>query len=340
MAIKGKIRANVNSVLRRFGAEIVPTRILYDWQRARGVHRACHAKHDLPAGAAQYLRPNNPRLEELRRRYAACDPQVVTPFVWTQNYVTSEDVASFRGDNGWVWQVRGSNSNILGYALSFYYLKSMDRLGLLEKLSEDHSFGNFTFAIGGRLVSRDLLDSVAEIYFLDRHLGIFSARRLTVLDVGAGYGRLAHRMTSAVPGIERYFCTDAVAVSTFLCEYYLRYRNLAKAQILPLDELDATLSCHPVDLAVNIHSFSECRFEAIEWWARLLSKYRVRNLMVVPNRSSSGGERLQTNDGRDFLPLLEQYGYHTIVKEPKFLDPVAQEYGLSPTWHHLLELQR
>lgn len=177
------------------------------------------------------------------------------------------------------------------------------------------------------------------MYFLDRHLDIFSKPKLSVLDVGAGYGRLAHRMTSAVSGIERYFCTDAVAVSTFLCEYYLRFRGVDKAQALPLDELDSTLARHPVDLAVNIHSFSECRLEAIEWWARLLRRYNVRWLMVVPNRSSSGGERLQTNDGREFLPLLELYGYYTVVKEPKFLDPVVQEYGLSPSWHHLLELK-
>jgi hypothetical protein len=96
---------------------------------------------------------------------------------------------------------------------------------------------------------------------------------------------------------------------------------------------------HPVDLAINVHSFSECQKKAMERWARLLSKHRVKNLMVVPNRAGSHGEHLLTNDGHDFLPLLERYGYRTVLKEPKFIDSVVQEYGLQPSWHHLLELQ-
>jgi hypothetical protein len=160
-----------------------------------------------------------------------------------------------------------------------------------------------------------------------------------VLDVGAGYERLAHRMVSALPGIERFFCTDAVAVSTFVSDYYLRFRGLEKALVIPLDEIDNTLRDHPVDLAINIHSFSECRIQAIEWWARLLSKHRVKNLMIAPNGTGERLQRLFTNDGQDFLPLLERYGYRTVLKEPKFIDPVVQEYGLLPTWYHLLELR-
>jgi hypothetical protein len=92
----------------------------------------------------------------------------------------------------------------------------------------------------------------------------------------------------------------------------------------------------PVDLGINVHTFSECQFPAIEWWARLLSKHRVKYLMVVPNPAEDG--RLLTDYGRDFLPLLERYGYRHVLKEPKFGDPVVQEYGLYPSWHHLLEL--
>jgi putative sugar O-methyltransferase len=215
----------------------------------------------------------------------------------------------------------------------------MDRLGLLDKLTEDENFGNFVFSIAGRQVSRDLLDSVAEIYFLDRHLGLGSRVGFRVLDVGAGYGRLAHRMVSAIGGVERYYCTDAVAVSTFVSEYYLRFRNADRAVVIPLDEIEAALSAHPVDLAINVSSFPECRMQAIEWWIRLLSRHRVKNLMIVANSTTGRGEHLLTSEGQDFLPLLEQYGYRTVVKEPKYLDPVVQEFGLYPNWHHLLELR-
>ncbi len=184
-----------------------------------------------------------------------------------------------------------------------------------------------------------MLDSVAEIYFLDRHLGIASRTGLRVLDVGAGYGRLAHRMLGALPGLERYFCTDAVAISTFVSDYYLRFRGVEKARVIPLDEIDKTLREHPVDLAINIHSFSECRTQAIDWWARLLSEHRVKNLMIAPNGEGERLQHLLTNDGQDFLPIFERYGYRTVLKEPKFADPVVQEWGLMPTWYHLLELR-
>jgi hypothetical protein len=61
--------------------------------------------------------------------------------------------------------------------------------------------------------------------------------------------------------------------------------------------------------------------------------------VIAPNAVVKGGEHLATDDGRDMLALFERQGYETVVKEPKFLDPVVQEYGLSPTWYHLLELR-
>lgn len=338
MGLKRWIKHGANDLLRRYGFEIVPTESLYEWQRIV-VDKPCWHNCSLSDEALGYLKPDNPNLVGLQQRYSLFDADVTAPSVWNDQHVSAEDIAYFRGDNAWVWQVRGKNSNVLAYAISFYYLKSMDHLGLLDKLIEDENFGNFVFSMAAQQVSRDLLDSIAEIYFLDRHLGLSSRVGFRVLDVGAGYGRLAHRMVSALSGVERYYCTDAVAVSTFVSEYYLRFRSADRAIVIPLDEIETALRGHPVDLAINIHSFSECSMQAIEWWIRLLSSHRVKNLMIVPNWSTGRGERLLTNDGQDFLPLLEQYGYRTVVKEPKYLDPVVQEFGLYPSWHHLLEFR-
>jgi putative sugar O-methyltransferase len=338
MSPKRWIKHRSNHLLRRYGFEIVPTESLYEWQRIVA-DKPSWRNHPAPGDASGYLKPDNPKLLGLQRRYSSFHADATTPSVWTDRHVSAEDIAHFRGDNAWVWQVRGRNANVLAYALSFYYLKSIDRLGLLDKLTEDESFGNFVFSIAGRHVSRDLLDSVGEIHFLDRRLGLGSRAGARVLDIGAGYGRLAHRMVSALDGLEAYYCTDAVAVSTFVSEYYLRFRDAGKAVVIPLDEIETALRGHPVDLAVNIHSFSECRMQAIEWWIRLLSANRVKNLMIVPNWSPGRGDRLLTNDGQDFLPLLERYGYRTVVKEPKYLDPVVQEFGLYPGWRHLFEFR-
>ena len=336
--VKRWIKSQANNLLRLLGQELVATRAVYEWQR--NIDYGPRWKNSsLPKDVFDYLRPDNPKLLSLQQRYSAFDTDVITPYVWNDIHVRDEDITYFRGDNAWVWQVRGTGINLLAYAISYYYLKSMDRLGLLDKLAEDESFGIFTCSIAGRQVSRDLLDSVAEIWFLDRHLQLGSRVGFRVLDIGAGYGRLAHRMVSALDGVEMYCCTDAVAVSTFVCECYLRFRGADKAVVIPLDEIDAALHEHPVDLAVNIHSFSECRLETIEWWIRLLCRHRVRNLMIVPNMlSGGGGDRLLTNDGRDFLPILERNGYRIVAKEPKYLDPVVQEFGVAPAWNYLFEL--
>ena len=309
---------------------------VFDWQRDFITKRRLNAT-PLPAESEAYLKPDNPKLLELERRYGAFDARVTTSSVWSGRHVRPEDVSHFRSDNPWVWQVRGRNGHILAYAVSYYYLRSIDRLGLLDTLGEDTLFGSYTFRIADREVSRDLLDSISELYFLDRHLGISSRPGLRILDIGAGFGRLAHRMTTALPGIESYICTDAVAVSTFVCDYYLRFRGAEKARAMPLDLIDNALAQQPVDLAINIHSFSECRPEAIDWWVSLLGKHRVKHLMIVPNETTTGGERLVTNEGHDFQPILERHGYRTVLKEPKFLDPVVQEYGIFPSWYHLLE---
>ena len=337
MSLKRRMKNLSNGILRHLGQELVATGAVYDWQRDL-VYDPGWNRCTLSEESASYLRPDHPKLKELRQRYSVCDADVITPSNWNDAHIRTEDIAYFRGDNAWVWQVRGKNTNVLAYAISFYYLKAMDHLKLLDKLTEDDDFGAFTFSIGGRTVSRDLLDSVGEIYFLDRHLQLCSRKGIRILDIGAGYGRLAHRMVSALEGVERYCCTDAVAVSTFVSDYYLRFRGVERAVVVPLDEIDAALGKVPVDLAINIHSFSECRLQAIEWWIRFVSKHRVKNLLIVPNHTEGGDEPLLSSIGEEILPVLTKYGYRQIALEPKYLDPVVQQYGVEPSYYHLFEL--
>jgi hypothetical protein len=70
-------------------------------------------------------------------------------------------------------------------------------------------------------------------------------------------------MVIGVPGLAHYYCVDAVPESTFLCEYCLRYRGVeGAASVVALDELER-LPVDGLDLAVNIHSFSEMSIAAI-----------------------------------------------------------------------------
>jgi SAM-dependent methyltransferase len=298
-----------------------------------------YKKGPLPAGAKDYLDWNNERLQELRREYSNCDPMVTVPFRWVDEHVKADDLKYFRGDNAFVWQLRNHISEI-NYILTTYYVRTIDSLSLLDTLIEDGEFGVWTFLCAGKLVSRDLLDSIVQIYFLEKHLKISSLTNPNILDIGAGYGRLAHRMVEALPNLNNVFCADAVSVSTFLCEYYLRFRNVQeKTKVIPLNRIEDLLSNQPINLAINIHSFSECTIAAIEWWMKLLKKHSIRYIMIVPNALDHGGEQLLTNDRQDFLPIVEKQGYRLCAKEPKYRDASVQRYGIYPTYHYLFELQ-
>jgi hypothetical protein len=323
------------SLLRRYGYGMLPSYLLYDFQKEPRI-RERYNKSKLPEGAEDYLQPNHPRLKELSTRYSLFNNKVTAPLVWTDDYVKPDDIKYFRGDNAYVWQLRGTNMNALGYTLATYYVKTIDTFGLLDKLKEDENFGIITFFIDNKIVSRDLLDSIIEIYFIEKHLKISSYNNLTILDIGAGYGRLADRTVNAFRNIRSYFCTDAIATSTFISEYYLAYRKSDnKTKVIPLDEIENTLETQKVDIAVNIHSFSECKITAINWWLSLLENNKVKYLMIVHN----SGDQLLTNDHQDFQTIIENHGYKLTVKEPKYRDPIVQKYAIMPDYYYLFELQ-
>lgn len=282
--------------------------------------------------------PRLERLNDLRRRYAAVRLPVAIHSMWasrgeSDNSIelgwTEVDLARFRGSSAYVWDYGTLNNEIdnLKYYLYTQAVGQKDHLRLLDMLKEDGAFGCLTFEYAGvGRVSRDLLDSVVEINFLDRHLGIMKRDDLRVLDVGAGYGRMAHRMLEAHPGIESYTCVDAVPESTFLCEFYLDHRGLAeRAHVIPLDELDAKLQpSEGYTLAMNIHSFSECTYAAIEWWLHRIKLLGIRHLLIVPNDPNRFLSLESDRSHRDYSPLLQELGFRLIAQEPVFEDPQVQ----------------
>lgn len=336
MSLKQAVRGLLGRITEAYGYKLVRKELLYDWQKED--LGASYVPTPLPDGAAAYLHPDNMRLKKLEAEYERFDGQVTNRVVWVPGYVRPEDLRYFRGDNAYVWQVR--NLGEINYALVTYYVRKMDSRGLLGRLTEDGAFGAHTWSIDGTTVSRDLLDSIMEIEFLEEHLRISERRSMSFIDIGAGYGRLAHRMLEAFPNIATYFCTDGVAVSTFLSEYYLGFRGLTgKASVIPLHELDRTEG-ESIDAAINVHSFSECTTAAISWWCGWLARRKVRYLFLVPNAQADDGARILTNAGEDFRPVIEGHGYRLLVKQPKYRDAAVQKYGISPSYYYLFELDR
>ena len=123
-------------------------------------------------------------------------------------------------------------------------------------------------------VTRMWLDSNVEIQFLQRHLGLTNRH---VLDIGAGYGRLAVMMW---PHVDDYVCVDAVPISTELCRTYCA-RFCPEAHVLTLEEFQAQKMALAIDLAINIHSWNECSLEQIERWLSVLRGMRVPWLFTV-----------------------------------------------------------
>lgn len=264
----------------------------------------------LPAGAEEYLRADNPRLTELREAYDALTYPSAVPSQWSDAFLKKNlSLAWFRGDNAYVWQLRlfTGGAKTRNY-LAMLDIESRDKLGLFGKLKEDGLFGAFTFKFGDRTVSRDLLDSINEINYLDEHIGLSSMAAPTVLDIGAGYGRLAWRMDEALPNLGAYDCTDGVPISTFLCEYHLGFRKASeKVRVVPLSEIDTLRDSYTV--AVNVHSFSEQTHASIKWWLDEIAKRDITWLMIVPN---TPGELLSTEVGgarEDFMPDVLAAGY-------------------------------
>ncbi|GAA3828102.1 putative sugar O-methyltransferase [Nocardioides panacisoli] len=274
----------------------------------------------LPAGAEQTLRLDNPQLQKLQEAYDNLDVAATSHTQWRQGFLKRNlSLAWFRGDNAYVWQFRQlRNAAEARMYLTLLDVESRDRLGLLKRLEEDAMFGAWTFSYGNRPpVSRDLLDSVNEISYLDAQMGLSSIEGLRVLDIGAGYGRMAHRVSAGLPNLARYDCIDGVATSTFLCQYYLDYRQVPDTvRVVPMTEYESLEDSY--DIAVNIHSFSECSIEAIEWWLGQIAQRDIEWLFIVPNTPH---QLLSTElDGsmKDFSHLVKAAGYEQVDERPVY----------------------
>jgi SAM-dependent methyltransferase len=295
----------------------------------------------LPPQAAE-LTGDNPRLRELRAAYEALDLPVRVPSRWSRDNVESFlDLGHFRGETLITWHYRElPRITALKYFVYLRYVEDRGGRELLDILGEDGAFGCWTYEYAGRgRYSRDLLESVNELLFLERELSLSGRERFSVLDIGAGYGRLAHRMTAAYADrLSDYCCVDAVPESTFLSEWYLRYRACTPpARVVPLPEV-STLQ-PGFDLAVNIHSFSECTHDAIAWWVELLGRLRVPRLLIIPNEPEELLSLEADHSRRDFRPLLSRAGYELVKAEPVLDDPAVRELVRLEDRFHLFALR-
>lgn len=320
---------DINGLLRRSG--------FYDeWGETARVE----SNHEeVTPEALEYLTPYNCRLSELRRKYSELDWAARRYTQWSPEYVSLDlPLHRFRADCAFLWQQRDLNLPV-HYLCTYLYFRGCRCRSLLDLCSEDSQFGARVVCVEHERVTRDRLDSVSQLDFLQSKLGLGSDAEFTILDIGAGYGRLAHR-TSQVFSRATVVCVDAIAEATFICEFYLRFRGITnQARVVPLYDIHVALEQRRIDIATAINSFSECSTEAIQWWLKLLEEYRVPYLMVVPTGGQDGGRRLLNPDsaGRsnDFEKMILASGYKKVCSTPKYEEALVQQYGISPTHYHL-----
>lgn len=331
----------LNSIITRAarsqGFALVPAQALRAYDR--GSKPAACPEPD--ANSLQYLNAKNPRLAELRQRYSKIKVDASVHSLWTSDYVADQvRLDQFRDQSAYVWVFK----ELPRPTQLKYFIYSSDVRAkapqLYEQIQEDGAFGClcYDFESVGR-VSRDRMDSAVELDFLNRHMGLLSKSNLRVLDVGAGYGRLAHRTSMVAPNLAEYVCLDAVPDSTFLAEFYTRYRKLDKVRVVPLDELIAMQQpLGPFDIAFNVHSFSECTLAAIQWWMNRIADLNIPYLFVIPNTKTDFLTTEMDHSRKDFLPVIENAGYKIVAQEPMFENPDIRK--LLSIYDHLFLFKR
>lgn len=225
----------------------------------------------------------------------------------------------YRAHNVYVWQDQLDPAS-LAAACEIALRLVADHLEQVPE--EDGALGARTVAMAdGRLASRDLLDSLLELGHLVEQLGRTRVATATFLDIGAGYGRLPHRITTAFPRA-RVLATDGIATSQELCAHYLRFRGATRASVVTPRAL-AGMADGALDGAVAIaaHSLAEAPLTAIRWWVELCARLGVTELFVVPNDEQGLTSREARGRGHDITPTLGEAGYALVHRRRKYADP-------------------
>lgn len=329
-ALLERARTSQLPVCRRGLREVTPEEI-----------QAAGGAPPLSKEVSDFLVPSNPELVELRKQYLAHPASAHS--LWSPSFVEANvDLTRFRTDNAYIWQSRGPVTHQT-YCQTADFVKQSDRLGLFSRLVEDGIFGAQTATCNEKKISRDLLDSVLEMNAICEFLGVQTLSALRLLDIGAGYGRLAHRIVEAFPDVKEVLCTDAIPESTFLSAFYLKFRGVdTNASVVPLHNVESALLQRKgqIDIALNVHSFSECTLASIRWWLERMRVAEVSRIFIVPNFSKRLVSTEPDGTRKDFRRALSGLGYKQVFKRPKFVNaPQLEKAGLYPTWYHGFELR-
>lgn len=170
--------------------------------------------------------------------------------------------------------------------------RAIDRLHLLDRLEEPSLGSPVAVHHRGRNISQDLGNSVLELYSISEALGTDRPGGKGVVELGAGYGRLAWLYLMAFPGI-RYVVVDippALALSQWYLTTLLPDRkffpfrrfasyadvstefDMAEVAFLTPNQLDL-IPPQDAALFVNVSSLHEMRPDQIQRYVALVDRH-------------------------------------------------------------------
>jgi SAM-dependent methyltransferase len=199
----------------------------------------------------------------------------------------------------------GGRSRLRAYTfycgLLWQYARHHDRLHCLDKIAEPTLGNPMPIRYRGRLISQDLALCAVTLNRMAAHVPMGKVRR--VLEIGAGYGRLAHMFRAVFPEIE-YTILDippALAVSKNYLGEVLGEDSVAayfgggfrggdgrRVNFIPANRIDEIPDGY-FDLVINISSFDE------------MAPGEVRDYFTALDRIASGWLYLQ-GYGKSIVP--------------------------------------
>lgn len=202
-------------------------------------------------------------------------------------------------------------------------LEKRDRFGLLKTIAEPELGRGDTVTVAGRQVSIDLLQSIDELYRLVEVLDLKQDDHVTFCEIGAGYGRLAHVVLTAMPNA-RFLIFD-LPESLLLSQFYLTSLFPDSPALLYPDSATAPdaaerwktariafglphqLQSVPrgsVDACINIYSFMEMSPEQVEVYFAAVEKIDPRIFFIKQHKHEVNvlERSLLTNKGYPVRP--------------------------------------
>jgi putative sugar O-methyltransferase len=192
--------------------------------------------------------------------------------------------------------------------LLWHYVSCQDTIGLHQTLEEPRVGDPLPIRLGNRTLSEDLANSVHEWLRVSRaslDLGLAKHRR--VVEIGAGYGRLAY--VFLVAGSCQYVIVD-IAPTLFLASWYLQntfpHRRIFKYRFFErFDDVRAEfeaanicfLGSHQLellpdryfDIALSISSFQEMTADQVNYYKTLMER-KTKHIVYLKQRTASINE--------------------------------------------------